>query len=434
MSSGNIYGVTPPTNIRGVKRDKSKHQANIQKTSYKQFTELKKAKKLQRNPVIKERYANDPLFCKLGHIDSDDNLDKDFTEDKDKRSMDRRETRKKSMTKTIAHERLAKRSSSDLAAIDTSTVDVPSPEVDGSVQLSSSPSLDLHYVESSSTSVNIFHHSSSLTDFGAWCEQFIQMGLPSFQSSYLFLLHVFLEVIHEALRLRQEQRPVIDPSFLSIRPLLRECKEVLRGAVIVKQYFQTMVDDVTSEGETNTLKDLEEFDDDVRNMLDVYFTYLQSWMLALQSLPEASLSLKNVLESEWLFTKQICPHVIRGEAEAGKRFRNWSSLVPFPQFHSHTVYIETEVRHGLFRITQHQNGPKNLPRTPQDCSGGLQCPHQGLTRRKGSVSGEKNFLIPPLPKGPQVTQRMPILVSSPRLSSDFRFHWRGPRHPGLHSW
>ena len=37
----------------------------------------------------------------------------------------------------------------------------------------------------------------------------------------------------------------------------------------MKQYFQTMVDDVTSEGETNTLKDLEEFDDDVRNMLDV---------------------------------------------------------------------------------------------------------------------------------------------------------------------
>lgn len=39
--------------------------------------------------------------------------------------------------------------------------------------------------------------------------------------------------------------------------------------MIVKQYFQTMVDDVTSEGETNTMKDLEEFDDDVRKMLDV---------------------------------------------------------------------------------------------------------------------------------------------------------------------
>lgn len=129
MSTGNLYGVTPPTYMRGVKRDKKKHQTNIQKSSYKQFTELKKAsKKSHRNAVIKERYANDPLFCKLGHIDSDDNLDKDFADDKDKRSMDRREMRKKSMTKTIAHERLAKRSSSDLAAIDTSTVDVPVPQ------------------------------------------------------------------------------------------------------------------------------------------------------------------------------------------------------------------------------------------------------------------------------------------------------------------
>uniref|UniRef100_K1R1Y1 Mitogen-activated protein kinase kinase kinase 4 n=1 Tax=Magallana gigas TaxID=29159 RepID=K1R1Y1_MAGGI len=203
-------------------------------------------------------------------------------------------------------------------------LEMQSPEVDGTVQLSSSPSLDLHYADASSTSIN-FHRSSSLTDFGAWCEQFIQMGLPSFQSSYLFLLHVFLEVIHEALRLRLEQRPLIDPSFLSIRPLLRECKEVSRGAVIVKQYFQTMVDEVTSEGDTNTMKDLEEFDNNVRQMLEVYFIYLQSWMLALQSLPEASLSLKNVLESEWLFTKQICPHVIGGEAEAGKRFSSLAS-------------------------------------------------------------------------------------------------------------
>ncbi|XP_078336130.1 uncharacterized protein LOC144626327 [Crassostrea virginica] len=36
----------------------------------------------------------------------------------------------------------------------------------------------------------------------------------------------------------------------------------------------------------------------------VYFTYLQSWMLALQSFPEASLSLKNVLEFEWVISKR----------------------------------------------------------------------------------------------------------------------------------
>lgn len=44
-------------------------------------------------------------------------------------------------------------------------------------------------------------------------------------------------------------------------------------------------------------------------------------MSNLQNLPDASHSLKNTLEEEWAFTKIICPHVIGGEAEAGKRFR-----------------------------------------------------------------------------------------------------------------
>ena len=115
-------------------------------------------------------------------------------------------------------------------------------EVYGSVQLSSSPSLDLHYAESSSTSVNNFHRSSSLTDFGAWCEQFIQMGLLSFQSSYLFLIHVFLEVIHEALRLHLEQRPVIDPSFPRIRLVVfrffsQPCKEMPRVYLLIIMCF-----------------------------------------------------------------------------------------------------------------------------------------------------------------------------------------------------
>jgi len=41
----------------------------------------------------------------------------------------------------------------------------------------------------------------------------------------------------------------------------------------------------------------------------------------LQNLPDASRSLKNVLDTEWTFTKGICPYIIGGEAEAGKRFR-----------------------------------------------------------------------------------------------------------------
>ena len=51
-----------------------------------------------------------------------------------------------------------------------------------------------------------------------------------------------------------------------------------------------------------------------------YFEYLHSWILMLQKLPQASMSLKNILEEEWDFTKEICPHVRGGEAQAGKRF------------------------------------------------------------------------------------------------------------------
>ena len=56
-------------------------------------------------------------------------------------------------------------------------------------------------------------------------------------------------------------------------------------------------------------------------LFQMYFQYLQSWLYHLQNLPDASRTLKNPLEEEWSFTKKICPHIIGGEAEAGKRFR-----------------------------------------------------------------------------------------------------------------
>ncbi|XP_071112541.1 mitogen-activated protein kinase kinase kinase 4-like [Haliotis cracherodii] len=169
----------------------------------------------------------------------------------------------------------------------------------------------------------IFYRSTSLSEHGAWSQEFIKMGLPSFRPSYLFLVRIPLDVSHECLRLRLEQRPLGDPSFLSVRQLIRECKEVLKGAVLVKQYYQHMVASVMwddNEAEEKFATDLEQFDNDMKAMLDDYFKYLQSWISALQSLPEASRSLKNALEEEWMFTKYICPHVIGGEAEAGKKF------------------------------------------------------------------------------------------------------------------
>ena len=92
----------------------------------------KKARQKKGPPVsiIKERYADDPMFCKLSSVDSDDNLDRDFGDnDKDKKNLENRESKKKSFKKTIAHERMVKRDSvsGDLSSIDTNTADVPLP-------------------------------------------------------------------------------------------------------------------------------------------------------------------------------------------------------------------------------------------------------------------------------------------------------------------
>uniref|UniRef100_A0A3B5K830 Mitogen-activated protein kinase kinase kinase 4 n=1 Tax=Takifugu rubripes TaxID=31033 RepID=A0A3B5K830_TAKRU len=121
------------------------------------------------------------------------------------------------------------------------------------------------------------HHEScggpANPDLGAenvsW-EDLIGMDLPSFQPAFLVLCRVLLNVIHECLKLRLEQRPAGEPSLLSIK--------------------------------------------------QVYFDYMHSWIQMLQQLPQASHSLKNLLEEEWNFTKVITPYIRGGEAQSGKLF------------------------------------------------------------------------------------------------------------------
>ena len=53
----------------------------------------------------------------------------------------------------------------------------------------------------------------------------------------------------------------------------------------------------------------------------------------LQQLPQASHSLKNLLEEEWNFTKVITPYIRGGEAQSGKLFWSVYALgVPGMQF------------------------------------------------------------------------------------------------------
>ena len=56
---------------------------------------------------------------------------------------------------------------------------------------------------------------------------FKAMNLPSFRAVYLFLCRVPKDIILECLKIRLEQKP-LEPSELSIRQLMRECKDALK--------------------------------------------------------------------------------------------------------------------------------------------------------------------------------------------------------------
>uniref|UniRef100_A0A8B9Y7M8 Mitogen-activated protein kinase kinase kinase 4 n=1 Tax=Bos mutus grunniens TaxID=30521 RepID=A0A8B9Y7M8_BOSMU len=101
--------------------------------------------------------------------------------------------------------------------------------------------------------------------------------------------------------------------------LVRECKEVLKGGLLMKQYYQFMLHEVLDQLE-KTDCNIDAFEEDLHKMLMVYFDYMRSWIQMLQQLPQASHSLKNLLEEEWNFTKEITHYIRGGEAQAGKLF------------------------------------------------------------------------------------------------------------------
>lgn len=96
--------------------------------SYKDYVSTRR-KSNPKTPVniIKEQYADNPVFCKLSGVDSDDNLERDFTQDSDKKNKDNRSTKKKILKNSRSYERHVKATSSDLSNLDTNTADVTMP-------------------------------------------------------------------------------------------------------------------------------------------------------------------------------------------------------------------------------------------------------------------------------------------------------------------
>ncbi|XP_077669426.1 mitogen-activated protein kinase kinase kinase 4 isoform X2 [Eretmochelys imbricata] len=176
------------------------------------------------------------------------------------------------------------------------------------------PMLCSDYVQLSNSSLSSEQKCSTVS-----MEELKSMDLPSFEPAFLVLCRVLLNVIHECLKLRLEQRPAGEPSLLSIKQLARECKEVLKGGLLMKQYYQFMLREVLDDLQKIDYN-IDSFEEDLHKMLMVYFDYMRSWIQMLQQLPQASHSLKNLLEEEWNFTKEITPYIRGGEAQAGKLF------------------------------------------------------------------------------------------------------------------
>ncbi|XP_076372525.1 mitogen-activated protein kinase kinase kinase 4-like isoform X2 [Tachypleus tridentatus] len=159
-----------------------------------------------------------------------------------------------------------------------------------------------------------------LSKYGVWSETYQQMCLPTFHRPFLFLLRVLLDVVHECLKLRLEQQPD-QPSSLSIGQLIKECKEVLRAGVHMRQRYTTLAQTVLGEGCTDVIEaQLDAFDDDLKKMLEIYLQYLGQRTQLMQMGRQVSLRQKNYLEEEWSFVRVICPNIPGGEALAANKF------------------------------------------------------------------------------------------------------------------
>ena len=89
---------------------------------------------------------------------------------------------------------------------------------------------------------------------------------------------------------------------------------------------------------------MEDFDDNLTQTLDVYLEYLRSFVTMIQGDSSLLISTyqKNLLEQEWDFIKNICPHIPGGEARSGL----WHQLDLSASCRTNTVLRREE--HYLF--------------------------------------------------------------------------------------
>ncbi|KAK7021049.1 hypothetical protein SK128_007163 [Halocaridina rubra] len=164
---------------------------------------------------------------------------------------------------------------------------------------------------------------------GPWNPKFQSMSLPPFHSMYIFLASVSLQMMRECLKLRLEQMPD-KPSRLSIKELMREYKEGVKFAVVVRQkylrachaLFVNLSPELRENLEVRQNQAIEELDSNIKRMLEVYLEWLDQFVCMLHREPHASGLQRNFLQEEWRFVQATCPHVTEGDSLAATRFCN----------------------------------------------------------------------------------------------------------------
>ncbi|XP_067207497.1 mitogen-activated protein kinase kinase kinase 4 isoform X3 [Linepithema humile] len=158
-----------------------------------------------------------------------------------------------------------------------------------------------------------------LRRYGVWSPEAKELNLPSYRAAFLFLSRVPLDVVHEFLRMRLEQKPE-QPSPLSVRQLMRELREGLRIACIHRDRFaahsRTAVASDEAGCESLFKEDVKYFDESLRAVFEVYLDYLQQWVDMVQH----DSFHKNLIMDEWLFVESIAGNISDGYKIAGVKF------------------------------------------------------------------------------------------------------------------
>lgn len=151
--------------------------------------------------------------------------------------------------------------------------------------------------------------------YGYWSPEAKSLNLPSYRAIFIFLSAIPLEVIHEFLRMRIEQKPE-NPSPLSIRQLMRELKEGIKIAISQRKrtlcYLKTVVaDDKCELYEKNVYL----FDQSLYKVFEIYLEYFQNWVLLNQNQFQ-----KNLMDDEWKFCNYAINDINGGKVLVEKTF------------------------------------------------------------------------------------------------------------------